>query len=126
MREIISVVVGLLVAAFIPSAVLAIISPLFFDYSVTSIWYFFVIYYMYSLIFVVVFGLPAFLLLRPFRPARLWFVTAIGFGLGIMVPFALQGIGGQDIPLRDFLIAGVLGSGSAVAFWLIWLRFASL
>jgi hypothetical protein len=118
MREIVATVLGFLAASIVPPAVMSIAWPLSGELSIGSVLSTFAVAYPFSAGSVVLFGLPAFLLLRPFRPGHWWSVLAAGFLLGTLVAVVLR-IPGQPNP-NDFLLTGPLGSLSALVFWLIW------
>jgi hypothetical protein len=108
LSEPIAVASGLIGAAAVPAAFFSALYPQWF-----------MIFYAYSFIFVVVLGTPAFLILRPFRPGHWWSVMSVGglLGAGAELLFKIQGT--PYIP--ELLTFAVLGSGSALVFWLIWI-----
>ena len=108
---------GFLIASTIPAAYLAVIAPL--DGEWTSVAGTFVVLYPFSLVATIVFGVPAFLLLRPLRPGRWWAVAAVGFLLGILVSTALR------LDPDPYWVMGPPAAISTLVFWLIWKRSAA-
>jgi hypothetical protein len=120
MKEIGSATVGFIVASIIPAAVLSILWPLDGTHRMNSMLSSFLAAYPFSLVFTLGLGVPAFLLLRPFRPGNWWSVGAVGFLLGSLVGVVLR------LPYlpnpHDVVTDGPLGVISTLAFWLIWRR----
>lgn len=114
-RELVATAVGFIVAAAVPAALMVYGSPLNGDHAMFSIALFLVVY-VFALGFVIVLGVPAFLLLRPFRPGRWWSVAAAGGLLGICASalFRFSWPGPSD------LVMGYLGGLTTLVFWLIW------
>ena len=111
---------GFLAAAIIPAAVLSVVAPLSGKLSVSSALGSFLGFFPFSAAAVIVFGMPAYLLLRRFGPGNWWSVLAVGFLLGVPVAIALRLPGRPDF--RDFLTTGPLAAASTLVFWLIWRR----
>jgi hypothetical protein len=118
MREAIFAVLGFATASIIPAAFLASIFPLSGNVDGLSIVGSFVVLYPYSLAAVVVLGVPAFALLRPYRPGNWWSVTAVGLALGLLVALVLRLPAFPEF--RDAAMMAPLGAASALAFWLVW------
>jgi hypothetical protein len=78
MREAVFAIIGLVVASIIPAAFLAGTSPLDGNVDWHSFAGTFGVLYPYSISAVVALGVPAFALLRPFRPGNWWSVAAVG------------------------------------------------
>jgi hypothetical protein len=120
MKESAAIGVGLAVAGIIPAAVLGSLWPLSGDHTIRSVAVSILIALPFSAVFAVLFGLPAFLLLRPFRPGHWWSVSLVGCFLGILVSLAMRLP--NNIDPHDFIINCPLGALSALSFWLIWRR----
>ena len=120
MREVLSVIIGLIVASVIPAAVLASLGPLDGEYHVHSILLSFLVFYPFSAAATGLLGLPAFLVLRPFRPGHWWSVSATGLLLGVLVAVIIR-LPNRPNP-HDFPVFGALGSLATLAFWGIWRR----
>jgi hypothetical protein len=114
--EPIAVFCGLIAAATVPAVFLAMqMSPgRSFDLPGIAGW--FGVFYFYALGFVLLFGLPAFFVLRPFRPGHWWSVMAVGGLLGMGASWLLPG---RNSAFAVLMSCG-LGSASALVFWLIW------
>src|SRR5262245_49447155 len=96
-RELVAIVIGLLVAAIVPVLIIGISSLFDGDYKPGSpIAAPLLIFFAFSLLFVIVLGMPAFLVLRPFRPGHWWSVAAAGVLLGV-VPDALMQSGVPNV-----------------------------
>jgi hypothetical protein len=122
-REILFTIIAFIVAASVPPIIGAFIRPPSGTYDINSIFLAITLFYPFSAAFVVLLGLPAFLILRPFRPGRWWSVAAVGFVLGVLVAIILR-LPRHPNP-NDFLIDGPLGSLSVLVFWWIWRRGAA-
>jgi hypothetical protein len=113
---------GFFVASAIPAMVLSVLWPLDGHHQLVSIFLSIVVVYPFSAILTVGLGLPAFLLLRPFRPGHWWSVLGAGFLLGVLASIILR-LPGSPNP-HDFLADGPAGALAALAFWAIWVRHA--
>jgi hypothetical protein len=126
MKETDAALIGFGTASVVPAAVMissmAISLPLSGWYDIGDILGTFALLYMFSLMATVFLGVPAFLLLRPFRPGHWWSVLAAGFILGVIVTVILR-LPGQPDP-HDFITYGPLGALTVLVFWLIWRRSA--
>jgi hypothetical protein len=67
-KEVFAIVVGFIVASIVPVAGLSVVTLVEGDYSVGEIALWFLVLYPFSAAATVLPGLPAFLVLRPFRP----------------------------------------------------------
>lgn len=119
MRESAVAILGLIVASAVPPAILALTAPLGGELSVGSAVATFEVTYPFSAAAVIVLGLPAFFLLRPFAPGQWWSVFTVGFLLGIVVAIILR-LPNLPDP-HDFIELGPIGAASALSFWRIWL-----
>jgi len=122
MRETTAAIVGFLVASIIPGATISALWPIDGTHRIGSILSTFAVAYPFSVVAVIFLGLPAFLLLRPFRPGHWWSVLAVGFLLGAMVSVIVRL---PSVPnFSDFFRYGPIGALAAYVFWLIWKRHA--
>tara|TARA_R110000868_G_scaffold2809_2_gene19366 strand:- start:2337 stop:2750 length:414 start_codon:yes stop_codon:yes gene_type:complete len=108
---------GFVIAALLPAFILGVIVP-FDNWSLRRFTMVFLIILPFSAAATLAVGLPAFLILRPFRPGHWWSVSLAGFGLGVLVAIAMRLPGPPDP--HDFLIIGPLAMLSTLAFWRIW------
>ena len=127
MKETDAALIGFGTASVVPAAVLAIgalttHSPLSGWSDIGDFLGVFALLYMFSLMATVFLGVPAFFLLRPFRPGHWWSVLAAGFILGVIVTIILRLPGPPDP--HDFITYGPLGALTVLVFWLIWRRSA--
>jgi hypothetical protein len=113
-------VLGFVAASIFPAAVLSVSSPLGGKLTIGSVAVSFFVSYPFSAAFTLLFGLPAFLLLRRFGSGRWWSVLGVGFLLGIPVTIAIRLPHSPN--LNDLLINGPLAAGSTLLFWWIWRR----
>ena len=118
MKEIVSVGIGLFVASIIPPAIFSIVGALDGQWRLSAIIGTIFITYPFSLLFVLMLGLPTFLALRPYGPGHWWSVAIVGLILGVVVGITLRLPGPPDF--RDVPTTGALGVASALAFWMIW------
>jgi hypothetical protein len=120
MREPFAVAAGFLFAAAVPAIFISVATPLGGERSLYGMSLSLLFFYFTFLPLVVAFGLPAFLLLRPFRPGHWWSVGITGFLLGVLLEVVIR------LPYRPNLKEGVyfgfLATMSAVVFWLVWKR----
>jgi hypothetical protein len=113
---------GFVVAATIPALTIATlwtstgITPL--DGFLTI----FVAFYLPSLSATVTLGLPAFLVLRRFRPGNWWLVALVGSGLGLLVAILLHAPSSILADKEGTLMEVISGALAAEVFWLIWRR----
>lgn len=119
MNEFVATVAGFVVASIIPAAVLSILQH-FGQMRIGSVLYTFVLAYPFSAFFTVVLGLPAFLLLRRFRPGHWWSVSIVGILLGVLVVIILSSANFSDPDARIFLVYGLTAALSTLVFWWIW------
>jgi hypothetical protein len=120
-RELVAIAIGLLVAAVVPVLILAISGLFNGDYALGPMAVPLLIVFVFSSMFACLLGMPAFLVLRPFRPGHWWSVAAAGMLLGAGAD-ALFRLGVPN--LNDMVPVTVFGGASALAFWLIWRRAA--
>lgn len=120
MKEGSATVVGFLAASLVPPTVLSAIAPLSDELTIVSFAGSFLVSYPFSLAFVMVLGIPTFLLLRRFGTGWWWLILPIGFFLGSLVLMAFQSP--IYLTFREVALYGSLGAASALVFWLIWRR----
>jgi hypothetical protein len=118
--EFVAAVIGFAIASIIPAALLAGLSPLNGPHNAGSTLISFPILWLFSAAFTVILGLPAFLILRPFKPGHWWSVSAVGFLLGVSVVAIVQGSLSLSSNPEAFGIYGIAGALSALVFWSIW------
>lgn len=116
--EIGSALAGFGVAAVLPAVVMGLVWPLSGAHDLRSIAGTMIVALPFSIMAVLLFGVPAFFLLRRFRPGRWWAAALVGLVLGIFVACALRLPNFPDPQM--FLTMGPLGALSAVVFWSIW------
>jgi hypothetical protein len=132
MRQIIGVIGGVLVAALVPA--------IFFGVDM--------LVFVVALLWVVLLGLPAFLLLKHLGCVRWWSAIVCGFVLGAlpiaivswpyhpgrdsgfsawdghrMVAYVVHGLpthAGWLKYVHDFCSMGLMGAASAIVFWCVW------
>ena len=119
LREILAAIAGFVVVALIPPTFMALFAPLFGGTDIENRFGTFVIYGSFSAVFVALLGIPAFLLLRPFRPGHWWSVFAAGFLLGSVVAIILA-LPNHPHPAAVVALGCVTGV-LALIFWVIWL-----
>jgi hypothetical protein len=117
MTELKRAVLGFLVATTIPAAVLSIFWPLGGEHRIDAILGSFAVAYPFSAGFTISLGLPAFLVLRPFRPGNWWSAVVVGIILGAVVAMLIRR--GHLFP-EDLANFCAIGGLTAFVFWLIW------
>jgi hypothetical protein len=122
-REAIHIFIGLLISSFLSTIAIFVLITTNYKISLQSLFSAFVLLYGIYLIVATLFGFPAFLLLRRFRPGRWWSVLPVGFFLG-MLAGATLGWPGRPYP-KGLLAAGLLGALTTFIFWRIWRRGAT-
>jgi len=130
MRESTAAVIGFLAAPIIPGLALGLGTPLGppdLSTVLATMLGLLPVGYFFSLVAILVFGVPAFLLGRRLNLIRWWSAVISGFFIGVLVAvvFVRPRIV-QFSPdfirddLRGFLFLGTTGALSALVFWLIW------
>jgi hypothetical protein len=108
--------VGFFVASAIPAALFSIFTPLAGKLGIGFL-IDFIVYYPFSVAATVLFGLPAFLLLRRLRLVTWWTTLAGGYAVGTLMAIIL---GLPNRPeTRDFVMFGSVGLVSGFVFWMI-------
>jgi hypothetical protein len=105
-------IIAFLVASFVPALIGAALTP------IPPRSAFLVGFYAYSLLAALLFGVPAFLILRYLGLIRWWTATGTGLLVGALLGLVLR------LPYppeaRDVLIMGLSGTATGLTFWLIW------
>lgn len=118
MKKITATILGFAGAPIIPAIYGAFTTPIARDFEMLRQVPLVLMFYVFALPFIVVFGVPAFLLARYLRLVRWWSAVAVGITIGAIVAIlvAIQG----TIDIQDFIIFCPLGGASGLTFWLIW------
>lgn len=116
MKKITAAVVGFLAAPLLPAAAVALSTPITADrldfvYRLGMVPFF----YFYSAIATVLFGIPAFLLLRV-GLIRWWSTLSAGAIIGLIVATVVPG----QASVTSYFEYVLLGTASAWIFWLVW------
>ena len=79
------------------------------------------LFYIFSIIFTLLFGVPIFLVLRRFNLVRWWSCALAGVAVGALVAEMIlpDGAGASD-RISFLSLCGAVGAVSAVGFWAIW------
>lgn len=118
MRELSFAVSGFLVASLVPAVLIAAFTPLSGKYDIENIQASFLFAWIWCLSFVLVLGVPAFLLLRRYRPGHWFLVMLVGGLLGVFVSILVRLPSGP--PLSDFVSTVPLAAMSSLVFYAIW------
>jgi hypothetical protein len=109
-------VVGFFVASAIPPALFSIFTPLSGKLDIGFLADF-IVYYPFSVMATVVFGMPTFLLLRRLSLVTWWSTLIGGYAVGTLMAIIL---GLPNRPeTRDFVMFGSVGLVSGFVFWMI-------
>lgn len=110
--------IGFLLAPAVPTFINGALTPNIKEFNLVTILVFTVISYLISAAVTGVLGVPTFLLLIRIRLVRWWSGLIVGFAIGAAVAVIIR------LPtlahLREIILLGVEGAGSALVFWSIW------
>jgi|HubBroStandDraft_1064217.scaffolds.fasta_scaffold12376_3 hypothetical protein len=130
MKERSSALAGFLVAPVVCGLLLAGSSLLAKQAGLHDLPVLFLTGYVFSFAAALVFGLPAFLVLRYCELVYWWSATAVGFVIGALIGIELQrpGLNFGSMPLTaaaigagpNLLMFGTMGAAAAFVFWLVW------
>jgi len=82
-----------------------------------------VLFYVFSITFTLLFGVPIFLVLRRFNLVRWWSCAVAGVVIGALVAeMILPDAAGADDRIRFLSLCAAVGALSGFAFWAIWRR----
>lgn len=118
MKKITATILGFAGAPIIPAIYGAFTTPIARDFEILRQAPLVLMFYVFALPFIVVLGVPAFLLARYLRLIRWWSAVGVGIVSGAIVAVlvAIQG----TVDVQDFVIFCPLGGASGLTFWLIW------
>lgn len=118
MKKITATIVGFVVAPLVPSIYGALATPITRKFDIFTQLPLIPAFYGYALLFTIVFGVPAFLLIQHFRFIRWWTALVGGVVIGAIVLVIVHLPGTPSA--RDFMGTLPLGGVSGLVFWLIW------
>ena len=118
LHELRAALAGFFVASILPALVLGIGWPLSGDLNLKSSAVTTLVTLPFTSLFVLLLGVPAFLILRQFRPGAWWSVALVGLILGVVTAYLLRLPGVPSF--ETVMLDGLLGVLSALSFWLIW------
>lgn len=118
MKKITATVLGFVVAPLIPSIYGALATPITRNFDLFTQLPLIPAFYGYALLFTIVFGVPAFLLIQYFHLVRWWTAFVGGVLIGAIVLVVVHLPGTPDA--RDFMETCPLGGVSGFVFWLVW------
>ena len=108
---------GFAVASFISGLTIVIVERMAGTHDALGVLGVLIFGYIFTWIPVLIFGLPAFLVLRHLRLVRWWSAVAGGLIIGGVVSVAIQ----HSIMAREFTVYTIAGTASGLCFWLIWI-----
>lgn len=117
-KTIIVAIVGFLVTPLISSLIGVLLTPLSEGQKLISILGLLPIFYFFSTLATIVFGVPAFFLLRHFKLITWWAALGVGVVIGGLVSVILRLPSAPH--LHDLMTMMPIGAASAFSFWLIW------
>jgi hypothetical protein len=118
MRKTSAAIIGCLIAPLISALIGAILTPATGGRGLLSNLGLLPIFYFFSAIVTILFGVPTFLLLRRLRLIKWWTSLAAGAVIGALT-IAIVRLPG-NVQFHDFLIGAPIGAASAFGFWLVW------
>ena len=113
-------VAGFLIAPIIPAAIIGMWSPLVEQGAVGAKLLLTLIFYLFTSQVSIVFGIPAYFLLRRFKLVNWWSSLTVGFVSGAIVSIIIRMP--NPIPWHDIFIMGSMGATAGLTFWLVWRR----
>lgn len=111
-------VVGFVMASIFPAAYIAVVAPLSGERDLFSIVGSFIVFYFFSSIATLIFGLPGFLILHKLQIITWWSTLCYGALVGSIVHIIVTYSVGIDLTLL-FKYA-VIGGVSGFIFWIFW------
>ena len=112
--------IGFLLAPLVAAVLGVLLTPLAVEGDLLSKLELLPIFYFFSLMVEIFFGVPLFLLLWRFGAINLWTSLMAGIAVGMVATIVLKL---PSIPeLRDFMSMPLIAAVSALCFYLIWQR----
>jgi hypothetical protein len=111
-------VAGFVMASIFPAAYIAIIAPLSGERNLISIIGSFFVFYFFSAVVTVIFGLPGFLILQKLQIISWWSTVCYGMLVGSFVHIFVTYSVGYDLSL--LLKYAAIGGVSGFIFWIFW------
>jgi hypothetical protein len=120
MKKTTATIIGFLVSPLIAAILGILITPLGANQEVASRLGLLPIFYFFSILATLTFGVPIFFLLSYLKAISWWSALGAGVVIGILVAVVLRLP--DIVQIRDFMSMIPMGVASALGFWLIWRR----
>jgi hypothetical protein len=111
-------IAGFVMASIFPAAYIAVAAPLSGERDMFSIIGSFIVFYFFSAVVTVIFGLPGFLILRKLQMITWWSTVCYGALVGCMIHILVTYSVGIDLTL--LLKYSAIGGVSGLIFWIFW------
>jgi hypothetical protein len=119
LNEVEAVVVALIAVSVFPALTLAIISPLSGEWGLWDITGSFIVAYVFSAMFTVVFAAPLFITAVALKLVRWWASIIGGFAIGCAVAVVLR-LPNSYPDMIELMRLGTLGAATGLLSWAIW------
>ena len=118
MRRLTTGIIAFLIAALIPAISLSVLTPVANGFDLFTTLGAFPVFFFFSLLATVAFGVPVFLLLYRLGMAHWWSALIAGLAIGGVVAAVLRAP--NPVQIRDVLLMAAVGAASGAAFWFVW------
>lgn len=118
MRRLTAGIIAFLIAALIPAISFSVFTPVANGFDLLTSLGAFPVFFFFSLLATVVFGVPVFVLMDRFGMAHWWSALTAGLAIGGVVAAVLQVP--NPVQIRDVLLMAAVGAVSGAAFWFVW------
>lgn len=112
------IAVGFVMASIFPAAYIAVVAPLSGERDFLSIIGSFIVFYFFSAVVTLIFGLPGFLILQKMQIITWWSAVCYGMLVGSIVHIIVTYAVGIDLTLLVKYAA--IGGFSGFIFWIFW------
>jgi ABC-type transport system involved in multi-copper enzyme maturation permease subunit len=118
MHRMLAAAIGVVVASLVSTVLMAGLTMIQTGTNASSALGLFPVYYLFSTLFALVLGVPAFLLLLRFNALSWWTLTVVGMLVGALAAVVLRLP--SDFHAPDLLVTVPVGGVAALGFWLVW------
>jgi hypothetical protein len=105
-----------LIAPVVPGMSLAVMPPAEFEFDLYAVGWFLALYLL-SVVFVLLIGLPIFLLFSRMRLVN-WWSAILGGVLGGAAVLTILGF--RNLSSHAFVLYGLIGAATGLTFWFVW------
>lgn len=118
MTKIKTAIVGFLVAPFMSASIGITQTEVFGDLDVATFFGLLPLFYFFSAVATILFGVPIFLILNRFKLIKWWSTLSAGMLIGALATIIFSFP--NEIQFKALLTMSSMGGASAFFFWLIW------